>query len=74
MAGKLRRLTAVEVEALLSKHGFHLVSEVGSHRKGRHEDKRKQVIVPMHKGRPLPIGTLRFILGAAEVPEGEWRS
>lgn len=33
MGERLRRLTAREVEDLLRRHGFRLVSQKGSHRK-----------------------------------------
>ncbi len=73
MIGRTRQMTAPEVERLLRRHGFRLVSQRGSHRKWRHPDSGLQVIVPEHRGRPLPIGTLRNILTNAEIPETEWR-
>jgi len=72
MSPRVRRLTAAEVERLLSRHSFELVSQRGSHRKWRRREDNLQVIVPQHKGRPLPIGTLRQILKAAEIPREEW--
>ena len=74
MSERIRRMTAREVEALLRRHGFTLVSQRGSHRKWRHPEHRLQVIVPEHRGRQLPLGTLRNILKNAEIPEGEWRA
>lgn len=73
MSARARRMTAREVEVLLRSHGFELVSQRGSHRKWRNQQKRLQVIVPEHRGRALPIGTLRSILLNADVPEDEWR-
>jgi predicted RNA binding protein YcfA (HicA-like mRNA interferase family) len=73
MGERLRRLTAREVEDLLRRHGFRLVSQKGSHRKWRHDATGLQVIVPEHRGRILPTGTLRAILKGAEIPESEWR-
>jgi predicted RNA binding protein YcfA (HicA-like mRNA interferase family) len=72
MGERIRRLTAREVERLLKTYGFELVSQKGSHRKWRHPDKRLQVIVPEHRGRALPLGTLRAILKGSEIPESEW--
>ncbi|MBX7255765.1 MAG: type II toxin-antitoxin system HicA family toxin [Candidatus Hydrogenedentes bacterium] len=66
-------MTARDVEILLKTHGFVLVSQVGSHRKWRHLKSRLQVIVPEHRGRTLPIGTLLNILTNASIPEKEWR-
>ena len=33
MGGRIRRMTAREVETLLRSHGFQLLSQKGSHRK-----------------------------------------
>jgi predicted RNA binding protein YcfA (HicA-like mRNA interferase family) len=73
MGERLRALTAREVEGLLRRHGFLLVSQKGSHRKWRQPETGLQVIVPEHRGRSLPAGTLRAILKGAEIPESEWR-
>ncbi len=51
MSPRLLRMTAREVEALLQKHGFRLVSQKGSHRKWRIPASGIQVIVPQHRGR-----------------------
>jgi predicted RNA binding protein YcfA (HicA-like mRNA interferase family) len=73
MGERIRRMTAREVEGLLRRYGFQLISQKGSHRKWRNEALGLQVIVPEHRGRSLPVGTLRSIVTAAEVPEHEWR-
>ncbi len=74
MGGRIRRMTAREVESLLRRHGFELVSQKGSHHKWRNETLALQVIVPEHRGRQLPLGTLRSILLGADIPETEWRA
>jgi predicted RNA binding protein YcfA (HicA-like mRNA interferase family) len=38
-----------------------MVSQSGSHQKWRHENGR-QVIVPMHGNKTLPIGTVKSII------------
>lgn len=73
MGEKLRVFTAREIERVLSKYGFTLISQKGSHRKWRNFTTGRQVIVPSHSGRNLPVGTLRNILTNAEIPEEEWR-
>ncbi len=73
MSSGIRRMTAKEVESLLSKYGFKMISQKGSHRKWRHSQSGLQVIVPYHKGRNLPLGTLRNILVNAEIPQKEWK-
>jgi len=72
MSPKARRMTAIELERLLAARGFKLVSQRGSHRKWRHTKTGLQAIVPYHKGRTLPIGTLLHILKGAEIPRDEW--
>lgn len=72
MSERTPRLTAAQVERVLSRHGFRLVSQRGSHRKWRQDERRRQVIVPMHGNRPLPIGTLRNIMAAADLPPDAW--
>ncbi|MFO8056337.1 MAG: type II toxin-antitoxin system HicA family toxin [bacterium] len=70
----MRRVPGGEVESLLKRHGFELISQKGSHRKWRHPDTGRQIIVPEHRGRQLPMGTLRNILINARTPEEEWRA
>ena len=72
MAAKLPRLTAGEVSRILQRHGFALISQRGSHQKWRSQDAGKQVIVPYHKGRELPLGTLRSIIEGSGIPEEEF--
>jgi len=62
MPERFPRLTAAEVVRVLRSHGFELVSQRGSHQKWRHPETRRQVIVPAHNGRQLPLGTLRSIV------------
>lgn len=71
---RIRRMNADEIERILQKYEFKLISQRGSHRKWRNFEAEIQVIVPYHKGRDLPIGTLRNILITANIPEIEWRT
>jgi predicted RNA binding protein YcfA (HicA-like mRNA interferase family) len=70
----IRQMNASEVESILSRYEFTLVSQRGSHRKWRNTKNQLQVIVPYHKGRNIPVGTLRNIMIGAGIPETEWRS
>ena len=74
MGEKIRVFTARELERLLSRYGFIMVSQKGSHRKWRNFETGRQVIVPVHSGKTLPLGTLRNILQNSEIPEDEWKS
>lgn len=71
---RIRRMNADEVENILKNYGFELVSQKGSHRKWRNLDRQLQTIVPYHKGRNLPLGTLRNIMINADIPETEWKT
>jgi predicted RNA binding protein YcfA (HicA-like mRNA interferase family) len=69
---RMRRFTAKQVEKLLLRYGFELISQKGSHRKWRNSQLGLQVIVPEHRGKTLPIGTLKTILTGADIPKLEW--
>ncbi|MBU7585354.1 MAG: type II toxin-antitoxin system HicA family toxin [Nostoc sp. TH1S01] len=71
---RTRRMNADEVERILQNYGFELISQKGSHRKWRNDERQLQVIVPYHKGQNLPIGTLRNIMIGADIPESEWKT
>jgi predicted RNA binding protein YcfA (HicA-like mRNA interferase family) len=71
---RIRRMNADEVEKILQRYGFVLISQKGSHRKWRNLERKLQAIVPYHKGRDLPIGTLRNILTTADIPDHEWKT
>lgn len=73
MSDHLPRLKADEVLRILRRHGFYLVSQTGSHQKWRSAETRKQVIVPYHKGRDLPLGTIRSIIEGSGIPEEAFR-
>ena len=66
------RLNAVQVTAILRRHGFSLTSQSGSHQKWRNPATGKQVIVADHHGKTLPLGTIRSIIAGSGVPIGEW--
>lgn len=73
MGEKIRQFTARELERLLSRFGFILISQKGSHRKWRNISTGRQVIVPSHAARTIPLGTLRNILSNSGIPEEEWK-
>jgi predicted RNA binding protein YcfA (HicA-like mRNA interferase family) len=70
---RIRRMNADDVEKILQRYGFVLISQKGSHRKWRNLERRLQAIVAYHKGRDLPLGTLRNIMTTAAIPESEWK-
>ncbi len=56
----------------MRKKGFSLVGQKGSHQKWRHQSGR-QVIVPDHGGKPLPIGTLKSIIEGSGLAVEDFR-
>ena len=74
MGERIRRMNGKQVEKILQKYGFELISQKGSHKKWRNSESNLQVTVPYHQGRDLPIGTLRSILVNANIPTSEWKS
>jgi predicted RNA binding protein YcfA (HicA-like mRNA interferase family) len=74
MPHKIPRLKATEVVRILQRYDFVLVSQRGSHQKWRNQNTGKQVIVPTHKGKDLPIGTLNSIIDGSGIPETEFKN
>jgi predicted RNA binding protein YcfA (HicA-like mRNA interferase family) len=67
------RLTAAGVTTVLKRHGFALAGQSGSHQKWRNPATSKQVIVAQHKGKVLPLGTMRSIIAGSGLPLSEWK-
>ncbi len=66
------RLTASEVISTLRKHGFYRVKTSGGHQKWRNPATGKQVIVAYHKGKILPLGTMKSIIEGSGIPLDFW--
>ena len=60
---------ASDVLRVLRRHGFVFFGQRGCHQKWRHPDGR-QVIVPMHGSKPIPIGTLKHFIKGSGVDVG----
>jgi predicted RNA binding protein YcfA (HicA-like mRNA interferase family) len=63
---------AKEVIKVLSRAGFVMVGQAGSHQKWRHANGR-QVIVAMHGSKPVPIGTLKSIIQGSGLDVDDFR-
>ncbi|MFI5361497.1 MAG: type II toxin-antitoxin system HicA family toxin [Elusimicrobiota bacterium] len=72
MGAKFPRLKAREIVRILRRHGFRLAATKGSHQKWRNDATEKQVIVPFHQGKDLPLGTLKSILEGSGIPLEDW--
>jgi predicted RNA binding protein YcfA (HicA-like mRNA interferase family) len=66
------RLSADQVIVVLKRHGFLLAGQSGSHQKWRNVSTGRQVIVPYHRGRVLPLGTMRSIIDGSSIPLASW--
>lgn len=70
---KQKRLSASEVIKVLSANGFEKIGQKGSHQKWKNYTSGCQVIVPYHKGKELPIGTLKSIIDGSGLPLKFWQ-
>jgi len=61
MSQKSPRLTSREIIKQLKKYGFIEISQTGSHLKLFNSVTQKTAIVPIHKGKIIPIGTIKSI-------------
>ena len=68
------RLNSDEVLGILRRGGFKRVGAKGSHQKWRNPVTSKQVIVPYHGGRVLPLGTMRAIIEGSGIELENWFS
>jgi len=66
------RLTSDQVIRILRHHGFVQVGQTGSHQKWRNPVTAKQVIVAYHRGRVLPLGTMKSISEGSGIVPAEW--
>jgi predicted RNA binding protein YcfA (HicA-like mRNA interferase family) len=73
MPNRLPRVTGRQVVAALERAGWSRVSQRGSHVKLRGPDGSAIVIVPVHAGATIPLGTLRNILGQAGLSVDDFR-
>jgi mRNA interferase HicA len=66
------RLTSEQVVKILRRHGFQQVGQSGSHQKWRNPVTAMQVIVAHHRGRVLPLGTMKAIIEGSGISPAEW--
>lgn len=73
MSGKLPTLTAVEILRALRSAGWYEVRQRGSHVIMRHDERDNDVIVPYHRGKDIPTGTLHSIIRQTGMTRDEFR-
>ena len=72
---KLPQVDGARLARALGRAGFQEVHGKGSHRMMVHMDDLTRVaIVPVHKGKSIPPGTLRAILKGARISIDELKS
>lgn len=73
MSEKLPRVGCNTLIRVLKRAGFEEQRQRGSHLHLKRMADGKRVTVPAHKGRDVPIGTLRAILRDADISIDEFR-
>ena len=73
MSEKLPRVDARQLIRALKRAGFEEKRQRGSHLHLRRETDGKRVTVPVHRGKIIPIGTLRSILRDANISSEEFQ-
>ena len=58
-------MRSAELIRLLKKDGWYEVAQKGSHKQYKHATKAGKVTVPDHRGKEIPIGTLKAVLKQA---------
>ena len=71
---KLPQISGDRIVRALARLGFDEIHRKGSHVMVAHRrDPTRVAVIPVHKGRAVPPGTLRAILKGARVPLEELR-
>jgi predicted RNA binding protein YcfA (HicA-like mRNA interferase family) len=73
MSDKLPRVDCQDLIRALKRAGFEEKRQRGSHLHMQRLSDKKRVTVPVHKGKVVPIGTLRAILRDADISIEEFR-
>lgn len=74
MSGRYPVVTGPVLVAALEKCGFIVRRQKGNHLHMYRELDGRRATVPIHKGRDIPIGTLRGILNDADISPEELKS
>jgi len=64
-------MSARKIITILTKEGFIAVRQSGSHRSFYNRRTKKLVIVPLHKGKDLPPGTVKSIFRQSGIADGK---
>jgi len=72
--GSLRVLSGQEVCSVLSKHGFELVRQKGSHMVMQRKTQFSTITVSVPNHKEIRIGTLKSIIRQSQVPSAEFET
>jgi len=72
--GKLRVLSGKEICGILSKHGFEIVRQRGSHIVMQKKILESTITVPVPDHKEIKIGTLKSIIRQSHIPPAEFES
>ncbi|MCK4353433.1 type II toxin-antitoxin system HicA family toxin [candidate division WOR-3 bacterium] len=67
MSQRLPRITGKQLLRALKRLGFYEHTQKGSHLTLKHPVKSGRVVVPMHSGEIIKLGTLKYILQQADI-------
>jgi predicted RNA binding protein YcfA (HicA-like mRNA interferase family) len=73
VSAELPPVSGARVVRALEQRGWYVKRIRGSHHAMRHPDIRDTVVVPVHRNRPVPRGTLGSILRTAQMSREEFR-
>jgi len=69
----MKALTAAKLIRILTRNGFELARQKGSHTIWKNRESGIIVPVPLHgKSKPIPIGTLKAIIKQSKIPQKEF--
>ena len=72
--GKLRILSGKEVCQILSKYGFIIVRQKGSHIVVQKKTDTSTITVPVPNHKEIRLGTLKSIIRQSQVPSKEFET
>ena len=72
MHGRVPRVTAAEALRALNRDGWSVTRQSGSHAILRRPTKPGRVVVPIHRGTTLRVGTMASILAQAGLTPDEF--
>ena len=70
--GRLKVLSGQEICEILSRHGFEIVRQRGSHIVMQKKSETSTISVPVPNHKEIKIGTLKSIIRQSKLPSSEF--